>query len=699
MLPALREELSLYPGPAAANGAPTWSLLDPVRNLFFRIDWLTFEILSRWHLDDPQTIVSGISHDTPIQAELEDVEEVAQFLGDNELIVRPSPEDAAWLAQQAQKRSPSAWQWLLHHYLFFRIPLWRPDAWLTRHQPHVRVFFSRAFLFATLLALAIGLVSVSKQWEAFKATLIDTFTWQGLLGYGLALVAVKLLHEFGHAFTAKRFGCRIPTMGIAFLVLLPMAYTDVNEAWKLADRRQRLAVGAAGILTELNLAAWATLAWAMLPDGFLRSAAFMLATITWISTVLINASPFMRFDGYFLLMDWLDMPNLHQRAFGMTRWWLRERLFRLRAGVPEFMGERRRAGLILFGLATWTYRLVVFGGIAVLVFHTVPKPLGPFLAGVEVVYFIALPILREITAWRSVLPAIIRSGRTFLTLALITMVIGSLLFPWDRRVHSQGLLRPAQQFPVIAPGAAQIRSLPIANGAEVHAGELMLALNSPELAYQRSAAGTRAAGVDWQAGAAGVDAKVRQQAQVIEANRAKVRTEIQGLAQEQARYQIKAPFTGRLFYHQPDMLAGAWVGKNDKLATLADVSHWIVETYLPESELARVKPGNTARFRSETPDVASLDLTVTHIDRDATHILPSGILASTHGGALAVREKTRQIIPEQALYRVTLAPAQPYAPSQGQTLRGDVIIDGEAKPWAENVLRSAAAFVVRESGF
>ena len=127
--------------------------------------------------------------------------------------------------------------------------------------------------------------------------------------------------------------------------------------------------------------------------------AFLLATTTWVSTVLINASPFMRFDGYFLLSDFLQMPNLHARAFALARWDLRERLFALGEPAPEHFPAARR-GLILFAWATWIYRLVLFLGIAALVYHFFIKALGIFLFLVEIVWFIARPLWSEIGAWR-----------------------------------------------------------------------------------------------------------------------------------------------------------------------------------------------------------------------------------------------------------------------------------------------------------
>ena len=699
MLPPLRQELALYPGPAAGNGAPTWSLHDPVRNQFFRIDWLTFEILSRWHLNDPQAILTAVEQESTIQPEEDDVTGVLRFLAENELLRRSDAQGTAWLQEQADKRRSSPGRWLLHHYLFFRVPLWRPDAWLERATSWAAPLFTRGFLVLTLAALLLGLVEASRQWDVFVTTLVDTFSWRGLAGYFVTLVFVKFLHELGHAFTAKRFGCRVPTMGVAFLVMFPMAYTDVNEVWKLSDKRQRLAVGSAGILTELAVAAWATLAWALLPEGHLRDGAFLLATTTWVSTLAINASPFLRFDGYFLLMDWLDMPNLHHRAFALARWRLREILFGLGEAVPEHLPPRRYRGLVTFAWITWLYRLIVFGGIAVLVYHVFPKPLGPFLAAVEIAWFILLPVWHELRAWGPRLPDILKSPRTGLTLLVLLLGFGIALMPWDPRVHAQGLLRPAQHFPVVAPGAAQIRSLPLANGQWAEAGQALIELDPPDLAYQSAAARARAGNLAWQAGAAGVDPKLLAQQQVIAAAQGKVQAELSGLHQEADRYTPRAPFAGRLYLAHPDLLPGTWVGKNDALGVLADTRRWTVETYLPEATLARIRVGDRARYYSETPDRAELPLRVDHIDRDATRVLPDGILASSHGGELLVRESGKSLVPETAVYRVTLSLEQDYAPAEPQILRGRVVIFGTPRAYLDEFARAAAALVVREAGF
>ena len=340
-LPSLREELALLPGAALPDGQPTWTIHDPVRGQFFQIDWPSFEVLQRLDMDDPEAIAADIAEHTTLELHAEDVEQVIGFFVNNQL-VEPQSGQSRQLAERLRKMQGGALKWLLHHYLFFRVPLWRPDAWLGRWQALAGIFYTRTFAWLTLGALVFGLTQVARHWDIFTASLVDTFNWEGLLAYGVTLTAVKFLHELGHAFTAKRLGCRVPTMGVAFLVMWPVAYTDTNETWRLTDRMQRLRVAAAGISTELIIAAWASLAWAVLPDGPARSAAFVLATTTWVATLALNASPFMRFDGYFILSDWLDMPNLHDRSFALARWKLREWLFDLREEVPEHFSAHKQ---------------------------------------------------------------------------------------------------------------------------------------------------------------------------------------------------------------------------------------------------------------------------------------------------------------------------------------------------------------------
>ena len=170
-------------------------------------------------------------------------------------------------------------------------------------------------------------------------------------------------------------------------------------AWKLRSARARLAIASAGILTELTIAALATLGWALAEPGALRDAFFYLATTNWILSLTLNASPFMRFDGYFILSDLLDFPNLHERAGAQARTALRRGILGLDEPWPEHFPARQRRGLVAFAIGTWLYRLVLFAGIAVAVYLLFFKVLGIFLFLVEIAWFILLPVWRELRQW------------------------------------------------------------------------------------------------------------------------------------------------------------------------------------------------------------------------------------------------------------------------------------------------------------
>jgi len=697
-LPPLRDELALLDGPAALDGAPTWSLHDPVRNQFYRIDWSTFEILARWHLGNPEQIAAAIEAETTLSLDEQDVAQVARFLADHQLIRPLGEAGTARLVFQEKARHSTLWQWLLHHYLFFRVPLIRPDRWLVSQLPRVEPFYSATFLRLTLAALALGLYQVVRQWEHFAATLVDTFTWRGAMGYGVALIFVKVLHEFGHAFTARRLGCRVPTMGVAFLVMWPVAYTDVNEAWRLTRRRDRLAVGAAGILTELAVAAWATLAWALLPDGTLRGMAFMLATTTWVATLAINASPFMRFDGYFLLSDYLDFPNLHARSFALARWDLRERLFGLGEAAPEFLPAARRRGLILFAYGVWLYRLILFVGIALLVYHYFFKALGILLFAVEIGWFVALPMWKEIAEWRSRWPEIKAKGggRGKLWLPLPLLLLAVALVPWNFQVSSQGLMRSARHYPLFSPGPAQIEAMPVKPGDPVTAGQTILKLSTDDAEYRRRLAEARFSRLAWQAEVSGLDESLRARQPVTVEEREAARAELAGSTDELKRYTVTAPFDGVLADIAPDLRVGESVGRQQQLGVLIDPKAWEVETYLGDAEVERIAVGDSGRFVPETPGLPTRSLKVVRIDRDATRALPDAMLAVGHGGEILVRERNGQLIPERAVYRVVLAVQDADAPP-GRVLRGSVTIHGEPKSLVGDFIRSAAALLIRES--
>jgi len=692
----LRADLSLHRGPPGRDGAPSWTIGDPVRNRYFRIDWPAFEMLVRWDLGQATAVAAAVRGETTLTLDSGDVETLAAFLQENQLTVAEGAESTRRLAQTAQAAHPSAWVWLLHHYLFFRIPLVRPDRILSATQDSVAWLGSRAFLTLTLVVLGVGLVLIIRQWDLFVADFQHVLTPNGLMAFAAALVGVKAIHELGHAYTAKRFGCKVPVMGVAFLVLLPMLYTDVNAAWTLPRRRERLLVGAAGMLAELTVAAWAALAWTLLPEGPARQTAFLLAAVTWVSSLAINLSPFMRFDGYFLLMDALEMPNLHARAFALARWRLREALFGIGDPPPEALSPAWRRGLALFAVATWAYRLVVFLGIAFIVYTIAFKVLGVILFAAEIGWFIVRPVVREVRAWLRLRHRILQRRRTAWTAMALLLLLAAGLVPWTTRIDAPAVLKGARTADLHVPFPARLVHIGADSGDSVTVGALLFAFDAPDIDLRLDWAATRRASAIRELEIAALDPTHRAATGELRERLAQAEAERKALMAEAERLDLTAPFDGALLDPMPDLRPGMWVSPGERLAVVLADGPPIADAYVDESDLLRIRSGGEVVFYPLVPDHPIRRGRIVDIGPSPVQALTDRALASVYGGPLDTRTADGSVlVPERALYRLRIVLDGPPPAVQ---LVGSAQISGAARSLFERLGRSILIVLVREWG-
>jgi putative peptide zinc metalloprotease protein len=692
-LPPIREELSLHPGPVGHDGAPTWTMHDPLQNQFYRLTWSAFEVLSRWHLGGPKQVAESISAETTLHMEAEDVVDVVEFLARGQLLKPSGPKDVERLLAIFDAQKTGWFTWLLHHYLFFRIPLVRPDQLLNALFPLVSWLGAPYFRLATWGALLAGLFLVGRQWSAFTATFVDHFSMEGLASFGVALGFAKIIHELGHALVAKAHGLRVPTMGVAFLVLMPVLYTDVNEAWKLTSRRQRLMVGGAGILSELTLAAWATLAWGLLPDGLARGMAFTLAATTWISSLAINLSPFMRFDGYFLAMDALDMPNLHNRAFALARWHLREVLFAIKEAIPERFPPPIHAGMIAFAWAVWIYRITLFLGIAAMVYHFFIKVVGVILFAVEMGWFVARPFLVEFKEWRERAGAIRATKRSRVSFGLFAALVLLTIVPWSGRISAPALLKARDHVTVYAPSPAILTEIAVKAGDHITAGTMLARLDNPDMTMRQDQTQRRIGVLKYELDAVGFDDSFRSRAQAIAQELETAIAERNALTRDQSRLTLTAPIDGTVIDLSPVVQTGQWISPKEPILGLQSGIH--IEAYVAEDDLPRIAVGATATFIPEGSGMARTAI-VTAIDRTAVKSLTDPELAVPYGGAIPARFDNKSLVPDGAVFRVRLTAD---AVNLTSALRGQVHIDGERRSLLGRASRSVAAVFIREWGF
>jgi putative peptide zinc metalloprotease protein len=699
ILPPLREELVIHESTRGHDGQPGWGLHDPARNRFFRLDWLSFEILQRWSLGVPAVIARNVGEQTPLRPSESDVESVLTFLSQNQLLHLAGGNTSATFAREVRERRQTGWRWVLHNYLFFRVPLVQPESLLRWLDARLRLLYSPLFWWITAGALLAGVVLVSRQWETFSATWGNLRDASGLLGLVVVVLLVKVVHEFGHGLVATHFGCRVPTMGVAFLVMTPVAYTDVNEAWKLTDRSSRLWIGAAGVLAELCLAAWATLAWAVLPDGAWRNAAFILAAVTWVKSVLINASPIMRFDGYYLLSDYLELPNLHQRAFALARWQLRELLFRLGAQPPEHFRPALRRGLVSFAWFVWIYRLVLFLGIAVFVYHTFFKALGIVLFAVEIVWFVLLPVWSELTAWYKERRSIRRSRRWIGVAGGTVTLLALTAIPIPQRVRVVGVLSPQQEFKVVTPAPAQLLELSGLDGVEVQPGDILFRLASPELDQKLARAIERERTLRAEVAAAGVDATQRPRLLTLQAALATAQAARRDAELTRAQLTPTAPFAGVLRLRDCELRPGEWLARDEHMATLVAPGPLQATGFLTEQAAHLVSEGAQARFYPENAPEQTVAMVVRAVERDATRTLSHPMLTTPFGGKLPAHLVEGELVPEQAVYRVSFDAAELDSVATNQVRRGTLVIAAGRESLLARWSRNFVSLLWREAGF
>ncbi len=699
-VPQLREDLRLFPAASNQDGSPAWMIHDPIGNRFFRIGWLEFEMLSRWHLRTVPAIAASVMTQTPLPIAPEHFTHLIEFLRSQQLLRISDKSGTNFLNAILKNQTATAINKLLHNYLFFRLPLVRPGDFLRATLPFINFIYSKAFFLFTLFCTFLGIVLAARQWDTFVHTFSDFLSPQGMAGYGVALILAKTLHELGHAYTCTRYGVRVAHMGFAFLVMWPMLYTDTGESWKLDDRRQRFNIAAAGICAEFALAGFATLAWSLTQDGSLRSALFFLATTSWIITVGINASPFMRFDGYFLLSDALDIPNLHARSGALARVWVRRHLLGFKDTWPETLPTKQRRLLITFALITWLYRLTVFIGIAAAVYYLFFKALGIFLFLIEIVWFILKPIWGELKVWKNRINEISKKARLgwLISFGLIALVLA---VPWRSNVHAQALLRSDQQVLIYSPVPAKIASLRPAG--PIKAGEAIAELDSPDTRSRANQAAIIAQALARQLDQTigrdeGLDARASIREQLNERL-----AEVQAQKAELARLQLNANFDGVLMDTDPLIRPGVWVNGTQPLAVLIDPTHWVVEALVEQADLARVQVGNTAYFQVRGQADQRFEGTVLSIDTARLQTLPHVMLSTDHGGRVASLHSnsgstSSALVPRDSLYRVKLKLKQ--APrAQSAVIAGSVVINGASHSILSEWGTGLAALFVRESGF
>ncbi len=699
-LPELRSDLQLIEGPVALDGSPSWIIFDPLRNKYFSIGWTAFQLLSRWSIGKANALIQTINKDTAANIDSQDVQSILGFLYSNSLTRYPASGSSQDYLEQYEASKPNFFIWLIHNYLFVKFPLVKPTAFLRRTLVFVEPVFSRtAFALVITLGL-IGLYMIGRQWDSFTSTFLYFFNMQGLLFYFLSLIFIKVLHELAHAYTVIRYGCRVPTMGVALLVMFPILYTDTSDTWRLQSAKERVHVGAAGMLMEFYVACLATFSWSFLPDGFFKSAAFILATTSWVLSLAINLNGMMRFDGYYILSDLLGIQNLQKRSFDVGKWRLTEWLFGLGLPAPEALPRSMLTKLTIYAWCVWVYRFFLFIGIALLVYYFFFKVLGILLFAIEILWFIVLPVVGLFRGWWEMRASIIKTKRFYITLSVMLLALALFLIPWNTSIAIPAIYQSQQKLQVFTPTPAYIEQAFLENGKAVKEGDVLLQLRSPQIEHDIKLAQGRIDYYRLQAKRIAASEKELSNVQVIIRQLQERRSELLGLYEEKEKLTIRAPFDGVVFDVEPALHSGRWINQSLPLATLIQPTQPVVEAVMFEKDLPRVSKQAQAMFIPDNPQLDSIWLYVKDVELANMKTLDLPALSSIYGGKVPSQfNQDNQLIPDKSLYRVRLGVSEVEQASVQQMLRGVVHIQGEAESFIKRFYKLVVSVLIRESGF
>ena len=699
IIPYLRQDLEIFRGNSREDGSPAWLLYDAVRNKYFTVGLTAFRLIKNWRGgEDIQNFEKKINSQG-IETTGDEIKSFIAFLQQNNLIIQPQGQGVPFLMQQKNSLKKSWIMNLIHSYLFFKIPLFTPDEWLGRTLNKVKFLGSKKIRNIIYILGFIGLFFVIQQFENFTKTFLYFFSLKGLMIYFITLVFVKCLHELGHAYIAKYHGCRVSAIGIAFLVFFPFLYTDTTDAWRLRNHKDRLLINFAGILTELHLALIATFVWGVLPEGGLKSAAFFIATTSWISSIAINVSPFMRFDGYYVFSDWLKAENLQPRSFALAKWKIRETLFGFNHKPPEEISPSRRWTFIIYAWSTWVYRFFLFIGIALLVYYFAFKVLGIILFAIEIYWFIMLPIIKEMKQWWMMRSEMKLNKQTFRTISILSITLMVLFLPWKSSMKIPAVYISEKYSKIYSPYPAKIKSVFITKDQEVEAGQNLIELYSPELdkeinSIRRKILLTKTK-INRMSGTSGnMDEYLTYNQRLIA-----LQSELSGLTKSREKLVIKAPNKGKV----KDLVSLSdemWVSNLDQLLGIVHYGTGNVKAFIREEQIDRFQENTPAVFIPNDGDHKKIHLISNKLDLSSVNNLPYVALASIHNGPIAIRNFTSgeyQYRPETAHYIADFKLVN--KSSIKFELPGYVHVEGNRYSPFVRFFRNVFSVLIRESGF
>jgi putative peptide zinc metalloprotease protein len=582
-------------------------------------------------------VVQRFGDDAPSQ------DEVIQLVGQlhaADLVQCEGAPDVEELLRRARRTRSRTLVAKLMAPLAIKVPLFDPDRLLERWLPWFGPLFGAAGAALWLAVVGWGAFTAAQHWNELTQDIGNrVLAPENLLVLGLVFPLLKAAHEFGHACAVKAWGGEVHEMGIMFLVLMPIPYVDASAASAFPERRRRVMVGAAGMAVELFIASAALLFWIDMQPGVLRAVLFNVMLIAGVSTVLFNANPLLRFDGYYILSDLIDIPNLRQRSQQYLGAVLQRRLFGVASDTVQATA-REASWFVFFSIASFLYRLMVTLAIAIFI-GTQYFVVGALLAIWAVASGVVAPV-----AWLAGFIAFsprLRRHRTraALTSAALAAALFVLVFvlPVPSWTNAQGVLWDAEQTVVRGGADGFVRRVAARPGSRVHRGDSLVESEDPLLPprLKMIQAEKEAAEARYQA-----ERVENVAASLITLEKVKaLEVDLRRLEERARDLVVRAPADGIFALAAPESLPGRFLKQGEQFAHVIPEGRVTCRVLVTQQTVDLVRSGTrsvSARLAERPRDtIAARVLREVPLAMDR---LPSLALSQLGGGEVALDPRT-----------------------------------------------------------
>ncbi|HEY2163714.1 MAG TPA: HlyD family efflux transporter periplasmic adaptor subunit, partial [Gemmatimonadaceae bacterium] len=503
-----------------------------------------------------------------------------------------------------------------------------PDAVFNRVLPAIRWCFTPAFLAVSVLLFAAYFGVLAARWDEFSHTVTQLYSLANLT-FGAVVVlwftalAVILIHELGHAFTCKYFGGEVHEMGFMLMYFQPAFYCNVNDAWSFPEVRSRLWVTAAGGWIQFVVAGLAALVWAVARPGTLAAeiavAAMLIGGAT---TVLTNMNPLIPLDGYFALTDWLEIPNLRQRALAYVGWSVRRHLLRLDMPEPA-VSEREKKVFLIYGTLAVCYIALLFAVIGLLVIGWSRAALGALGVMISLALIVALA-RHGIAEWGRAIVLAVRTRRAdrrrggwkriVVGAAAVVLIAGvvTALIPWSLTASGRFVVAPVRRFDLVAPDSGILAEVFVREGTRVPAGAPVARIVDRSLERELVAAARVFDSLSVGASRARAMSQTAIAAQ-LDDRRAAASARLAGLQSRIDGLTLRAQWSGVVTTARVEEQAGRRVDFGTRILTIATVDSLEARVALDGAGATRVRVGQSVQLLAYADPASRISASITAV--------------------------------------------------------------------------------------